>query len=123
VQSSNLVLVIGQLSQWNGERRLIGKLGREFSLEEGQEAARLGALKSTGEADCAGRRERGCGRRRRRRLPSLRAPSFARRDSARTRVSARTAAPATSPGQRVDTLVLVENQRITVGESGRLLAA
>ena len=44
VQTGNLVFVTGQLSQWNGERRFIGKLGREFSVEEGQEAARLCAL-------------------------------------------------------------------------------
>ena len=41
---SNLVFVTGQLSQWNGERRFIGKLGREFDVEEGQQAARLCAL-------------------------------------------------------------------------------
>jgi Putative translation initiation inhibitor, yjgF family len=34
----------GQLSQWNGERRFIGKLGREFGIAEGQQAARLCAL-------------------------------------------------------------------------------
>ena len=44
VQTGNLVFVTGQLSQWNGERRFIGKLGREFSVEDGQEAARLCAL-------------------------------------------------------------------------------
>ena len=40
----NLVFLTGQLSQWNGERRFIGKLGREFQLAEGQQAARLCAL-------------------------------------------------------------------------------
>jgi enamine deaminase RidA (YjgF/YER057c/UK114 family) len=44
VQTGDLVFVTGQLSQWNGERRFIGKLGREFSVEDGQEAARLCAL-------------------------------------------------------------------------------
>ncbi len=44
VQTGDLVFVTGQLSQWNGERRFIGKLGREFGVEEGQEAARLCAL-------------------------------------------------------------------------------
>ena len=34
----------GQLSQWNGERRHIGKLGREFDVEDGQRAAKLCAL-------------------------------------------------------------------------------
>ena len=44
VRTGNLVFLGGQLSQWNGERRFIGKLGREFGVEEGQQAARLCAL-------------------------------------------------------------------------------
>ena len=44
VRTGNLVFVSGQLSQWNGERRFVGKLGREFGLAEGQAAARLCAL-------------------------------------------------------------------------------
>jgi enamine deaminase RidA (YjgF/YER057c/UK114 family) len=36
--------VTGQLSQWNGQRWFIGKLGREFGVEAGQQAARLCAL-------------------------------------------------------------------------------
>jgi len=44
VRSGNLVFLTGQLSQWNGELRFVGKLGREFGLEEGQHAARLCAL-------------------------------------------------------------------------------
>jgi enamine deaminase RidA (YjgF/YER057c/UK114 family) len=44
VQTGNLVFVTGQLPQWNGERRFIGKLGRELGVEDGQEAARLCAL-------------------------------------------------------------------------------
>jgi enamine deaminase RidA (YjgF/YER057c/UK114 family) len=44
VRSGNLVFLTGQLSQWNGERRFVGKLGREFGVEEGKEAARLCAL-------------------------------------------------------------------------------
>ena len=38
------VFVTGQLSQWNGERKFIGKLGVDFEMEEGQAAARLAAL-------------------------------------------------------------------------------
>lgn len=34
----------GQVTIWNGERRFVGKLGREFGVEEGQQAARLCAL-------------------------------------------------------------------------------
>ena len=44
VHTGNLLFMTGQLSQWNGERRFIGKLGREFRVEEGQQAARLCAL-------------------------------------------------------------------------------
>ena len=44
VQTGSLLFVTGQLSQWNGERRFIGKLGSDFSVEEGQLAARLCAL-------------------------------------------------------------------------------
>jgi len=44
VRTGELVHVTGQLAQWNGERRFIGKLGREFGVEQGKQAARLCAL-------------------------------------------------------------------------------
>jgi enamine deaminase RidA (YjgF/YER057c/UK114 family) len=44
VRSGNLLFVSGQVCQWNGERRFIGKLGRDVTVEQGQEAARLCAL-------------------------------------------------------------------------------
>ncbi len=44
VRSGNLLFITGQLSQWNGERRFVGKLGREFNIAEGQRAAHLCAL-------------------------------------------------------------------------------
>ncbi len=44
VRTGSLVFLTGQLSQWNGERRFIGKLGREFEIEQGRQAARLCAL-------------------------------------------------------------------------------
>jgi len=44
IRTGNLVFITGQLSQWNGERRFIGKLGSEFDVAEGQQAARLCAL-------------------------------------------------------------------------------
>ena len=44
VRTGSLLFLTGQLSQWNGERRFIGKLGREFGVAEGQQAARLCAL-------------------------------------------------------------------------------
>src|SRR5579884_1326441 len=44
VRSGDLLFVSGQVCQWNGERRFIGKLGEKISLEQGQQAARLCAL-------------------------------------------------------------------------------
>ncbi len=44
VHIGNLLFLTGQLSQWNGERRFIGKLGQEFGIPQGREAARLCAL-------------------------------------------------------------------------------
>ena len=43
-RTGNLVYVSGQVSQWNGERKFIGKLGAELGVAEGQQAARLCAL-------------------------------------------------------------------------------
>ena len=42
--SGNLVFVSGQICQWNGERRFVGKLGAGDSIADGQQAARLCAL-------------------------------------------------------------------------------
>ena len=44
VRMGALVFLTGQLSQWNGERKFVGKLGREFGVPEGQAAARLCVL-------------------------------------------------------------------------------
>jgi len=44
VRSGDLLFVAGQICQWNGERRFIGKLGAEITLEQGKEAARLCGL-------------------------------------------------------------------------------
>ena len=44
VRSGDLLFIAGQICQWNGERRFVGKLGREITVEQGQEAARLCAL-------------------------------------------------------------------------------
>jgi enamine deaminase RidA (YjgF/YER057c/UK114 family) len=44
VRAGDLLFLTGQLSQWNGERRFVGKLGREFGVDEGRQAARLCAL-------------------------------------------------------------------------------
>jgi len=53
VRSGRLVYVSGQVSQWNGERRFIGKLGAEFGVGEGQQAARLCALNLVAHARAA----------------------------------------------------------------------
>jgi enamine deaminase RidA (YjgF/YER057c/UK114 family) len=43
VRTGNLIYTSGQLSRW-GDREFKGKVGRDLSLEEGYEAARLSAL-------------------------------------------------------------------------------
>jgi enamine deaminase RidA (YjgF/YER057c/UK114 family) len=40
----DLVFIAGQICQWNGERRFVGKLGAEIGIPDGQQAARLCAL-------------------------------------------------------------------------------
>jgi len=42
--SGKTVYIAGQISQWNGERRFVGKLGAGVSVADGQQAARLCAL-------------------------------------------------------------------------------
>jgi enamine deaminase RidA (YjgF/YER057c/UK114 family) len=44
VIANGFLFVSGQVTQWNGERRFVGKVGREFDLAQGQQAARLSAL-------------------------------------------------------------------------------
>lgn len=44
VQTGDLIFVAGQICQWNGERRHVGRLGGGISIAEGQQAARLCAL-------------------------------------------------------------------------------
>ena len=43
-KSGNLVFVSGQVPRVNGEISWVGKVGREFTLQEGQQAARDSAL-------------------------------------------------------------------------------
>ncbi len=38
------IYIAGQVTVWNGELRYIGQMGRDFSIEEGQQAAKLCAL-------------------------------------------------------------------------------
>jgi enamine deaminase RidA (YjgF/YER057c/UK114 family) len=42
--SGNLVFISGQVCQWNGEFRFIGKLGAAIGIADGQAAARLCAV-------------------------------------------------------------------------------
>jgi enamine deaminase RidA (YjgF/YER057c/UK114 family) len=42
--SGNLVFVSGQICQWNGELRFVGKLGSGIAIADGRAAARLCAL-------------------------------------------------------------------------------
>jgi len=44
VKMGSLIFISGQLPSLNGELKYMGKVGREFTLEEGQKAARLCAL-------------------------------------------------------------------------------
>jgi enamine deaminase RidA (YjgF/YER057c/UK114 family) len=44
VIAGNLAFVSGQVTVWNGEFKFIGKLGKEFTVEQGQHAARLCGL-------------------------------------------------------------------------------
>lgn len=44
VRSGNLVFVAGQIPLEGGKPQFIGKLGREFKVEDGQKAARLCAI-------------------------------------------------------------------------------
>src|SRR6202047_1554022 len=39
--SGSLVFIAGQISQWNGERRFVGKLGAAISIADRQQAGRL----------------------------------------------------------------------------------
>jgi enamine deaminase RidA (YjgF/YER057c/UK114 family) len=42
--SGNLLFIAGQICQWNGQLRFVGKLGAGVGIAEGKEAARLCAL-------------------------------------------------------------------------------
>jgi len=47
------LFVSGQVPQWNGEIRYIGKVGREYSVAQGRDAARLSALNVIAHAKAA----------------------------------------------------------------------
>ena len=52
-RTGNLLYVSGQVPKWQGETKFVGKVGREFTLEEGQAAARLSALNMIAQAKAA----------------------------------------------------------------------
>ena len=53
VQSGSMLYISGQVPLWNGQRRHIGKLGADTSVEDGQTAARLCALNVVAQAKAA----------------------------------------------------------------------
>ena len=56
VISGDLVFLAGQVTFWNGELKFIGKVGTDFSVDEGQAAARMVGLNIIAQmkAACAG---------------------------------------------------------------------
>ncbi|WP_292619942.1 RidA family protein [Mesorhizobium sp.] len=44
VRAGSLVFLSGQIPQWNGEIRFVGKVGQELTVEDGYEAAKLCSL-------------------------------------------------------------------------------
>jgi enamine deaminase RidA (YjgF/YER057c/UK114 family) len=53
VQSGKLLFVSGQITLSSGELQYVGKLGREFTVEDGQKAARICALNLLAQAKAA----------------------------------------------------------------------
>ena len=53
VVAGKTLYVAGQVTFWNGELKFIGKVGREFSVAQGQEAARLCGLNIIAQARAA----------------------------------------------------------------------
>jgi enamine deaminase RidA (YjgF/YER057c/UK114 family) len=51
--AGNILYVSGQVPQWNGELRYVGRVGRDFTVEEGKAAARLCALNVIAHAKAA----------------------------------------------------------------------
>lgn len=53
VIAGNLLFISGQVTIWNGELKYRGKLGKDFGIEEGYQAARLCALNVLAQARAA----------------------------------------------------------------------
>ncbi len=52
-RTGNLLFVSGQLPQWEGDVRYVGKVGERYALAEGRAAARLSALNVLAQAAAA----------------------------------------------------------------------
>src|ERR1700722_17655502 len=53
VISGNQLFVSGQICAWNGEVKFVGKLGKDFDIAKGQEAAKICALNILAHAQAA----------------------------------------------------------------------
>lgn len=53
VRTGNQLFISGQVPMWNGELRHVGKLGDNYTIEEGREAARTCALNIIAQAKLA----------------------------------------------------------------------
>ncbi len=51
--SGNTLYISGQVTVWNGERRFLGKVGQDFTVEQGKDAARLCGLNIIAQAKAA----------------------------------------------------------------------
>ncbi len=52
-RSGNTLYISGQITVWNGERKFVGKVGQDFTVEQGKEAARLCGLNILAQAKAA----------------------------------------------------------------------
>ncbi len=53
VRTGDQLFISGQVPMWNGELRHVGKLGADYSIEQGREAARVCALNIIAQAKLA----------------------------------------------------------------------
>lgn len=53
VRTGNQLFISGQVPMWNGELRHVGKLGSDYGIEQGREAARTCALNIIAQAKLA----------------------------------------------------------------------
>ena len=44
VKADNIIFISGQITSWNGNLKFVGKLGSDFDIDEGYQAARICAL-------------------------------------------------------------------------------